>query len=152
MCDSVTSHILFGVAVEYREQVGKVVDANIEELRGDLDQARHALQRARLEVCRLERQVAALEGLLELGHSPATLDADSQGLTLHEAMATVLKDAPGGMMRAGDLAAQINGRGLYRMRDGRPVEAQQIHARVGQYPHVFDKQGTFITLSSPVAQ
>jgi hypothetical protein len=53
-------------------------------------------------------------------------------------------------MRAGDLAAQVNGRGLYRMRDGRPVEAQQIHARVGQYPHVFNKQGTFITLSSPV--
>lgn len=87
---------------------------------------------------------------MELRHSPATLDVDSQGLTLHEAMAIVLKDAPGGMMRAGDLAAQVNGRGLYRMRDGRPVEAQQIHARVGQYPHVFNKQGTFITLSSPV--
>jgi hypothetical protein len=134
--------------VEYREQVGKVVDANIEELRGDLDQARHALRKARLEVGRLERLVAALEGLMELGHAPATTDSDSQGLTLHEAMATVLKDTTVGMMRAGDLAAEINRRGLYRMRDGRPVEAQQIHARVGQYPHVFDKLGTFITLSS----
>lgn len=133
--------------MEYREQVGRVVDANIDQLRGDLDQARHALRLARLEAGRLERQVAVLEGLLELGHSPAA-EADLQGLTLHEAMAKVLRDAPGGMMRAGDLAVQINGRGLYRMRDGRPVEAQQIHARVGQYPHVFCKQGTFIALSS----
>lgn len=133
--------------MEYREQVGKVVDANIDQLRGDLDQARHALGRARLEVERWERQVAVLEGLIELGHSPAAAET---GLTLHEAMAVVLRDAPGGMMRAGDLAAQIDWRGLYRMRDGRPVEAQQIHARVGQYPHIFSKQGTFITLSSSV--
>ncbi len=133
--------------MQYREQIGKVVDANIDELRGDLDQARHALQRARVEVDRLERQVAALEGLIELAHDQATTDPRPQGLTLHEAMVMVLKDAPGGMMRAGDLAAEINRRGLYRMRDGRPVEAQQIHARAGQYPHVFEKRGTFFTLT-----
>jgi hypothetical protein len=33
------------------------------------------------------------------------------------------------------------------MRDGRPVEAQQIHARVGQYPHLFIREGTFIKLA-----
>jgi hypothetical protein len=33
------------------------------------------------------------------------------------------------------------------MRDGRPVEAQQIHARVGHYPNLFAKEGTFIKLA-----
>ena len=32
------------------------------------------------------------------------------------------------------------------MRDGRPVEAQQIHARVGHYGHIFERWGTFIGL------
>lgn len=49
-------------------------------------------------------------------------------------------------MRAVDLAAEIDRRKLYRMRDGRPVEAQQIHARVGNYPHLFTRNGTFIRL------
>ena len=44
-------------------------------------------------------------------------------------------------------AAVINSQRLYRMRDGRPVEAQQIHARVGQYPHLFIREGTFIKLA-----
>jgi hypothetical protein len=62
-------------------------------------------------------------------------------------MAEVLRSAPAGMLRAGDLAAGIERRRLYRMRDGRPVEAQQIHARVGHYPHLFAKEGTFIRLA-----
>lgn len=32
------------------------------------------------------------------------------------------------------------------MRDGRPVEPQQVHARVGHYPDLFEKVGTFIKL------
>lgn len=49
-------------------------------------------------------------------------------------------------MRAADLAKEIDRCGLYRMRDGRPVEAQQIHARVGHYPDDFGRDGTFIKL------
>jgi hypothetical protein len=58
----------------------------------------------------------------------------------------VLKDAPNRMMRPADLGAAIHARGLYRMRDGRPVETQQIHARVGNYGHLFEREGTFIKL------
>lgn len=50
-------------------------------------------------------------------------------------------------MRAADLTAEINRRGLYRMRDGRAVETQQVHARVTHYPHLLAKAGTFITLA-----
>ena len=61
-------------------------------------------------------------------------------------MTVVINDSHVRMLRASDLASEIDRRGLYRMRDGRPVEAQQIHARVGQYPHLFEKEGTFIKL------
>jgi hypothetical protein len=67
-------------------------------------------------------------------------------MTLHDAMAEVLRGEPGRMLRAGDLAREIERRRLYRMRDGRPVESQQIHARVNHYDEVFTKEGTFIKL------
>jgi hypothetical protein len=65
---------------------------------------------------------------------------------LHDAMIEVLQSTPERMLRAGDLAAEINRRRLYQMRDGRPVEAQQMHAHLGQYPHLFAKEGTYIGL------
>jgi hypothetical protein len=100
-------------------------------------------------VADLEREVIVWETLLSgeaMGSTPAP--GSSSGLTLHDAMVAVLRDAPAGMMRASDLTAEINRRGLYRMRDGRPVEAQQVHARVTHYPHLLAKEGTFITLAS----
>lgn len=130
----------------YLDAVRDVVSAHIEELEGDLDQARHALRRSRSNSAELEHQVAWLEALLALATNREE-SAEPTGLTLHEAMEFVLRQAPAGMLRAGDLAAEINRRHLYRMRDGRPVEAQQIHARVGQYPHLFTREGTFIKLA-----
>lgn len=67
-------------------------------------------------------------------------------VTLHVAMQMVLADAPNRMMRPADLAAAIHARGLYRTRDGRAVETQQIHARVGNYENLFAREGTFIKL------
>lgn len=61
-------------------------------------------------------------------------------------MAEVLKAAPNRSMRAGDLAMTLQRQGLYRMRDGRAVEPQQIHARVGHYPQIFGREGTLIKL------
>lgn len=132
--------------MSYMDQVRDVALANIEELQGDLDQARHLLERARSNSAELEREVAWLESLLTLAEGGED-SAAATGVTLHQAMEVVLRQAPAGMLRAGDLAAEINRRHLYRMRDGRPVETQQIHARVGQYPHLFAKEGTFIKLA-----
>lgn len=133
--------------VTYTSLVQGVASANIEELRGDLDQARHATRRARGDLEAHERRVAALEYLVELAEADTT-SVEPVGMTLHEAMVHVLQVASYQMLRAGDLAAEINARRLYRMRDGRPVEAQQVHARVGQYPHLFTREGTFIKLAS----
>jgi hypothetical protein len=136
--------------MNHQAEIAQVVAANRDELRGDLNQARHALQRARSEALQLERQVASLEALLDLAAEQGTTEPEESGMTLHEAMADVLRSAPEGMLRAGDLAGEIERRRLYRMRDGRPVEAQQIHARVGHYPQLFTKAGTFIKLVDPV--
>ncbi|MGH8945015.1 MAG: hypothetical protein ACRDVL_02565 [Acidimicrobiia bacterium] len=67
-------------------------------------------------------------------------------MTLHEALDVVLSDNGNKWITAGDLAAEVNRRNLYRMRDGRPVEASQIHARVRNYSHLFEKNGSRIRL------
>lgn len=76
----------------------------------------------------------------------STKETPGQQMTLHAAMREVLQDAPGQRMRAADIASEITRRALYRMQDGRPVEPQQIHARVGNYPKIFTREGTFIKL------
>ena len=129
----------------YQADVKRVAQANIEELRGDLDRALHGLKRAEGDVAEFERQVTVLRALITLAEEDAA-DGIPPAMTLHEAMMAVLEDAPGRMRRAADLASEVNRRRLYQMRDGRPVEAQQIHARVGHYPHLFVKEGTFVKL------
>ena len=131
--------------MSYQELVREVAAAHVSEIEADLEQARHTLSLARQEVQLLEHQVAGLESLLQLTsdqRGPSTSARAASGMTLHEAMAEVLRGEPEHMLRAGDLAAEIE----RRMRDGRPVEAQQIHARVGHYPQLFTKEGTFIKL------
>ncbi|MDQ6525533.1 hypothetical protein RB608_18080 [Nocardioides sp. LHD-245] len=121
------------------------------EVRSRLITLREHREQIAAELAAVDRQVALFEGLLDLEPSPApgqtlVFTKTDVPLTLHAAMAEVLKTAPERMMRASDLAAAIERRGLYKMRDGRPVEAQQIHARVGHYREMFTKDGTFIKL------
>jgi hypothetical protein len=131
----------------FEEELRSVAVANRGELEGELDQARHALSRSRQSAVEVERRVCRLEALLDLVADIDAEKADREGLTLHEAMKQVLRAVPERMLRPPDLAREITGQGLYRMRDGRPVETQQIHARVGNYPHLFVRKGTFIALA-----
>jgi hypothetical protein len=136
------------VDVEYESAVAAVVRTHHEELLADLEVARGRLVRARAECDELESRVTSIETLLafatELGMRPAR---SLTTMTLHEAMKVVIAESPLGMLRAGDIATEIQRRGLYRMQNGRPVEAQQIRARVGHYPHLFEREGTFIKLT-----
>lgn len=131
----------------YWDDVRAVAQANRGEIEGDLDRARFELRRIQKEAEEAERRVETYERLLELSKPEGDEETLVAGLTLHEAMAEVLRGAHEGMLRAGDLAAEVNRRRLYTMRDGRPVEPQQIHARVGHYRHWFVKEGTFIKLT-----
>jgi hypothetical protein len=122
-----------------------VVSRNAQELRSRIDRDRHLLEERRGEIARIEGRLAAQEWLLELLGEQSPMPA-ARYLSAHAAMAEVLRTAPQHQMRPVDLAAEINRRGLYTMRDGRPIETQQIHARVGNYPDMFERNGPFIKL------
>ncbi len=57
-------------------------------------------------------------------------------MLLHEAIAKVLREKKN-LMTAQELADVINSRKLYRRKDGRDIEPQQISARVSNHPELF---------------
>lgn len=59
-------------------------------------------------------------------------------MTLHEAIVEVLKGKK--IARAKDIAESINSLGLYHRKDGKPVPASQIHARIKNYPELFIRE------------
>jgi len=134
--------------VGYQEEVASLVAARREELESDLEAAKRIVESLRAQLAEAERRVQSYEALLafDAKEAPSSGEVPIGHVTLHVAMQMVLKDAPNHMMRPTDLAAAIHARGLYRMRDGRPVETQQIHARVGNYEHLFERAGTFVKL------
>jgi hypothetical protein len=131
------------MAMAYLDDVAGVATTWREEIEADLARINDLLGRSRQQVAELESRAVVLNWLLALSRGGTS---EAPAPTLHAAMATVLAGAPERMMRPAHLVAEINSRGLYRMRDGRPVEAQQIHARVGQNKHLFAREGTFIKL------
>jgi hypothetical protein len=142
------SHSGERVGMSYREDLSRLATLYRHDLEADLAAARQLLVKSRARCHENERRVEMFEALLALGSSGSKsgTEADAGKLTLHAAMRKVIEESPVKMMRASDIAAEIERRGLYRMRDGRPVEAQQIHARVGHYPKDFGREGTFIKL------
>lgn len=129
---------------QYLALVSQVVSANRVEIEQDLAAARRIRDQATNDLAEAERRVLSFEFLLSLADDrPAPRGGR---MSLHDAMRTVLSSAPKRRMTAGDLAREINRRGLYKMRDGRPVEPQQIHARVGNYPELFDRNDRGIGL------
>jgi hypothetical protein len=86
----------------------------------------------------------------EVALARAWLGQDEDGargdLALQNAMALILREGGNVGMRAPALAREINERNLYRMRDGRPVDPHQIHARVHNYPELFVRESGLIRL------
>lgn len=132
----------------YGEEVASVVAARRHEVEADLAAAQRVVESLRAQLGDAERRVQSYEALLAFDADVVRLRTEVAvgHVTLHVAMQMVLKDAPNRMMRPADLASAIHARGLYRMRDGRPVETQQIHARAGNYEDLFEREGTFIKL------
>lgn len=133
--------------MSYRDGIAELVAGHRPEIESDLAEARLLRDHAESAFIDADRQVATLEAIVAMT-SPAAAPPTVVGerTTLHEAMRKVLQGAPGRRMAASDLAKAIDSRGLYKMRDGRPVEAQQIHARVGHYGHMFERDGQGIRL------
>lgn len=59
-------------------------------------------------------------------------------MTLHDAIEKLLLGA-GRPLSARDLSGQINTLGLYRKRDGSPVQPDQVRARAQKYPRLFSR-------------
>jgi len=49
-------------------------------------------------------------------------------------------------MTVKELVVEVNRRGLYRRRDGSPVEDGQVHARAKKYDRLFEKDGPRVRL------
>jgi hypothetical protein len=105
----------------------------------------HALEARRSELLALIGQARAALGLT----TPAAAEKEEpleRGLTLHEAIARVLRERNNEWTSVRDLADSINERSLYRKKDGSPVEANQVHARTKNYSALFEKDGPRVRL------
>ena len=67
-------------------------------------------------------------------------------MTLHDALARVLRESGNEGLTARELADAVNRRGLYQKRDGSPVEVNQVQARVNNYGSIFEKDGSVVRL------
>ena len=97
-----------------------------------------------LDAKRAELQALITQGESVLGGVPQP-DAET-GLTLHEALAQILRENGNVPMTARALTDAVNERGLYRKRDGSLVEVNQVHARTSNYQDLFEKEGSLIHL------
>lgn len=114
-----------------------------------------ALAETKLELAACEARCDELRSLIERAALVLELQDGApprwpqEPMTLHVAMEAVLADHEEGL-RAADLADEINRRALYRKKGGKPVDAGQIHARVGQYRSMFDRSaGRIVLRASP---
>lgn len=115
-----------------------------------------ALEEARAELAALDTRRAELEALI--AQAEAALggarppDAPPTAMTLHEALALILRENGNEPMTVRQLTDAVNERGLYHKRDGSPVEVNQVHARTSNYEALFEKDGALISLreESPV--
>lgn len=132
------------------------MDIHTSKLSQALDGARAdieaGLREAEAELAELDARRAALVALiarataaLGLAHErPA--ESTPRPLTLHEAMARVLREHGNGPLSAREIADAINQRQLYTKRDGSIVEVSQIHARAKNYATQFAKVGSKLRL------
>ena len=148
---------------DYYNQVAGVVNARRAEIEADLVEAERLMAAATIdrdvaheEFVKAARRVASFRNLLTIadGELPEPVQpSSSQWMKLHLAMEKVLKQATGHTLTAYEIAVQVEEQRLYRMRDGRSVEPQQIHARVGNYPRLFERAGDgAITLRAKARQ
>jgi len=104
---------------------------------------------ARAELADLDARREELEALI--AQAEAVLGGSHTGeaeprMTLHDALALLLREHGDEPMTARELTDAVNERGLYRKRDGSPVEVNQVHARASNYEELFEKDGSLIRL------
>lgn len=66
-------------------------------------------------------------------------------MTLHEAIEKLLKQT-GRPMTTQQIADELNKNGWYEKKDGSTIQAFQIHGRTRNYSHIFDRNGSTVSL------
>ena len=66
-------------------------------------------------------------------------------MTLHEAIEKLLKQKERSMTTT-EIAKELNSNKWYEKRDGSDITPFQIHGRTKNYPQLFDRDGSTVTL------
>jgi hypothetical protein len=116
------------------------------DLADALDRSREMIRAAltdeRAELDALDARRSELQELISQGEAAlgqARLPVAASAMTLHKALVQVLRENGNEPMTARALADAVNERGLYRTKDGSPVEVNQVHARTSNYQDLFEK-------------
>lgn len=103
----------------------------------------YVIMQAQLAVETEKRKADALKG----NPIPDPITPTTTSLTLQEAMRIVLSEAEGHQMHASELADAVYERGLYVQKNGEKAKYNQMRARCGHYPEMFEAmKGNFIRL------
>jgi hypothetical protein len=129
----------------------RALDANREEIERELSKAEAELGQlqGREEAVRSTIRRARVALGLEPTVTPEAVVSQvgvAEGMALHDAIVRVLRAERNRPMAARELSDEVNRLKLYRRRDGAPVDASQIHARVHAYSRLFERAGGRIRL------
>ncbi|WP_338731354.1 hypothetical protein [Mangrovimonas cancribranchiae] len=72
-------------------------------------------------------------------------------MTLHAAIEKLLKEK-GTSMSTNEIATELNKNKWYQKKDGSEISAFQIHGRTRNYPNIFDRQGSLVSLKNGTFQ
>jgi len=134
--------------MSYESALTKIAIDHRDEIEAALVAAKAECEVAQATLEKLARRIYLLEGILKpVENVPTDIEIPQPGekteqMTLHAAMRKVLRESPTRKLRAAEIIAEIDRQNLYRMRDGRVPESQQIHARANHYPELFGKDGS----------
>jgi hypothetical protein len=125
-----------------------------DQLANNLDQAARliteTLSAAKAELDALDQRRPQLVALIArteaMSEALATDGSTRRQMTLHEAIAFLIRENGNRWTPIKDIGLAINSRGLYHKKDGTPVEINQIHARVNNYEYLFEKNGPRVRL------
>ena len=135
------------------DDLKRALVANRSDIELALESAREELSRCQArcrdieEVSRRAEIVLGIQG----GTTPTGADLTQVQMPLRAAMELVLRDEPNGMPPV-ELTKRIRDRGLYRRRDGGPVDVGQVHNRVHHSPETFVRDSGRIRLRRPGEQ
>lgn len=141
---------LLGAATEfyYAVQEEDNIRDEYERKREKLSAEENALYLKTIAQARIKKAKAGCElvDLMNIGWDEENPDEDivkpiipQNTMKLHEAIEMVLRDA-GTPLTFTQIAKLINKQNLYNRKDGKPVPASQISARVKNYPQLFEVQ------------